>query len=344
MSKVQNVKRVFVTGVAGFIGSATALNLARQGIDVVGVDNLNSYYSPRLKKHRLSTLEEYSCFKFHEIDICNFDSLSHLILQANPDVIIHLAAQAGVRYSLENPHAYVDSNITGFLNVLQSIRALRSNNSNFTHLVYASSSSVYGGNQDIPYSITQRCDHPVSFYAATKKANELMAEAYAASMEITSIGLRFFTVYGPSGRPDMAYFKFAKLMHEGLPIHIYNNGDMWRDFTYIDDAVNGVISAVNAYPMISGRAARHMVYNIGNSQPEKLSIFVSLLEEELRRAGSLKGAVFKEYHPLQVGDVLKTYADIEASTNDLGFQPSTSLRIGLSQFAQWFAAHGMSFI
>ncbi|MBD8637308.1 NAD-dependent epimerase [Stenotrophomonas sp. CFBP 13725] len=317
--------KILVTGAAGFIGFHSSLRLLEAGHEVVGIDNLNDYYDTRLKVRRLAQLEERQTFLFLKLDLADRDGMARLFEANSFDVVLHLGAQAGVRYSIDNPFAYVDSNLTGTLTVLEGCRHHR-----IGHLVYASSSSVYGGNTKQPFSIEDRVDDPVSLYAATKRSNELMCQTYAHLYRTRITGLRFFTVYGPWGRPDMAYFKFAEAITEGRPIDVYNNGDMLRDFTYIDDIVDGITSLIEAPAPGESDVTPHRVYNLGNNQPEKLMDMISLLEERLG-----KSAV-KNFLPMQAGDVHSTYADIEASARDLGFSPKTSLADGLTHFAKWY--------
>jgi UDP-glucuronate 4-epimerase len=311
--------KVLVTGAAGFIGSHVAARLLVNGHAVTGLDNLNSYYDPQLKHARLDQLQSVSRFEFLCLDIANRSAMESLFAREEFDLVIHLAAQAGVRYSVENPHAYTESNITGFLNILEGCRRSR-----IGHLIYASSSSVYGGNTKTPFAVEDRVDHPVSLYAATKKANELMAHSYTHLFGIPTTGLRFFTVYGPWGRPDMAPFKFAKAILSGDPIEIYNYGRMKRDFTYIDDIVEGVIR-VAAKP-----AAGYRLFNIGSSAPVELMDFVSELESALGKQAR------KKFLPMQAGDVVATYADVEQLESFTGYRPSTPLRAGVASFARWY--------
>jgi UDP-glucuronate 4-epimerase len=318
--------RVLVTGAAGFIGYHVAARMIADGCEVLGIDNLNGYYDPRLKRARLEQLRGNSRFEFQQIDITNRAGMEMLFEREEFECVIHLAAQAGVRYSVDNPHVYVESNVTGFLNVLEGCRRGR-----VGQLIYASSSSVYGGNTKVPFAVEDRVDHPVSLYAATKKSNELMAHSYAHLFGIPSTGLRFFTVYGPWGRPDMAPFKFAKAILSGEPIDIYNYGHMERDFTYVDDIVEGVVRV--ARQVSSG----YRLFNIGSSAPVPLLRFVSELE------GAFGKRARKRFLPMQPGDVVATYADVEELANVTGYRPSTSLREGVKQFAGWFLEyHGHS--
>jgi UDP-glucuronate 4-epimerase len=306
--------RVLVTGVAGFIGMHCALRLAARGDEVVGIDNLSPYYSVDLKRDRLKRL----AIEFHELDIAHMPSLSSVFEQTKPTAVLHLAAQAGVRYSLENPAAYVETNLVGFANLLECCRRhpLR-------HLVFASSSSVYGNNPELPWSERQNVDHPVSLYAATKKSNELMAHVYSHLYGLHATGLRYFTVYGPWGRPDMSPMLFARAIMEGKPIQVFNHGDMQRDFTYVDDIVEGTLRVLD-------RAQRYAVYNIGNHQPVALLDYIAAMEAALGKKALL------EMKPMQPGDVKSTYADTTALRQAVGFAPSTPLASGLQRFAAWF--------
>jgi len=318
--------KILVTGAAGFIGFHSAIRLLEAGHQVVGIDNLNDYYDVQLKEARLAILERTAGFSFKRLDLADRAGMSDLFRSDDFQVVLHLGAQAGVRYSLENPFAYIDSNITGTLTVLEGCR-----NSGVSHLVYASSSSVYGSNTKQPYSVDDRVDSPVSLYAATKRADEVMCQAYAHLYGFPITGLRFFTVYGPWGRPDMAYFKFADAIMAGKPIDIYNNGNMERDFTYIDDIVDG-IEVVVCGPLYASDATPHRIYNLGNNRPAQLMDMISVLERKLGRPAK------KNFLPMQAGDVYSTYADIEATQRDLGFTPKTSLEEGLTRFSQWYMA------
>lgn len=331
--------RVLVTGAAGFIGYHTAEHLARRGDEVIGLDNLNSYYDVRLKEARLARLEPFSNFKFIKLDLADRNGVANLFAAEKPERVVHLAAQAGVRYSIENPLAYIDSNITGFANILEGCRA-----ANVTHLVYASSSSVYGGNLSMPFSVDDVVDHPLSLYAATKKSNELMAHTYAHLFRLPVTGLRFFTVYGPWGRPDMALYKFTKAMIAGEPIDIYNNGNHARDFTYIDDIVEGVVRTLDRpaapdpdwnglTPNPATSNAPYRLYNIGNSQPVELMHLIECLEQ------SLGVKAHKNFLPMQQGDVEKTFANIDRLTADTGFKPSTSINEGVTKFVSWYRGY-----
>lgn len=316
---------VLVTGAAGFIGFFLSKDLLDRGMKVIGIDNMNDYYDVSLKEERLSILKEYEKFTFIKMDIKDYDKVENLFIEYKPDVVFNLAAQAGVRYSIENPTAYIQSNIVGFFNILECVR-----NHPVKHLVYASSSSVYGANKKIPFSTDDKVDKPVSLYAATKKSNELMAYSYCKLYGIKATGLRFFTVYGPMGRPDMAYFSFSKKIKDGEAIKIFNNGDMYRDFTYVDDIVSALTRILNNPPVADEDEVYHKVYNIGNNKPEKLMYFIETLEECLGTVAQ------KEYLPMQPGDVYQTYADVTDLIEDFDFKPDTSIKEGLTKFAEWF--------
>lgn len=320
-------KRVFLTGAAGFIGFYVAKALLDKGVEVVGVDNLNDYYDPALKKARLAEIGAHKGFHFHEADIADHEALKKIPGAMDADAIVHLAAQAGVRYSLENPFAYASSNLTGHLSVLELARHAK----NLQRLVYASSSSVYGANEKTPFSESDPVDHPVSLYAATKRADEMMSEAYARLYAIPQIGLRFFTVYGPWGRPDMAYWSFADKIMKGEPIRVFNHGKLERDFTYIDDITEGVV-ATALQPMKPAESAPHRIYNIGNNRPVKLERFIEVLEEAIGEKAE------KIYEDMAPGDVVRTCADISAVAADYGFAPTTSLEEGIPKFIDWFRA------
>jgi UDP-glucuronate 4-epimerase len=320
------VSRYLVTGAAGFIGFHVSRRLMERGDTVVGLDNLNDYYDVSLKEARLKILKSESGFEFQHLELADRDRVPALIEQQKFDVVIHLAAQAGVRYSLENPAAYIDSNLVGFGNILEGCRF-----GDVKHLVYASSSSVYGSNRKIPFAVEDNVDHPISLYAATKKANELMAHTYSHLYQLPTTGLRFFTVYGPWGRPDMALFKFTKAILEGKPIDVYNYGKMRRDFTYIDDIVEGVLRTADLIPAgTDSIAAPYSVYNIGNNKPEELMEMIHLLEQSLGQTAE------KNMLPMQPGDVPETYAEIEALSRDTGFRPETPLALGISRFVEWY--------
>jgi UDP-glucuronate 4-epimerase len=327
---------VLVTGAAGFIGFHVAQRLLSAGRDVVGLDIVNDYYDPRLKEARLDILKRQSNFTFVKLDLANRAATKSLFAEHRFPVVVHLAAQAGVRYSLQNPHAYVDANIEGFINVLEGCR-----HNDCKHLLFASSSSVYGANTKLPFSVRDNVDHPISLYAASKKANELMAHAYSHLYRIPATGLRFFTVYGPWGRPDMAMFIFAKAILDGTPIKLFNHGNMRRDFTYIDDVSETVVRLMDrpphGNPEWSGdkpdpasSAAPWKIYNVGNNRPEELTHVVSLLEKEFGRTAA------KEMLAMQPGDVSATYADVEDLARDIGFRPATRIEDGVGQFAKWY--------
>lgn len=325
MKPLDPSKRYLITGGAGFIGYYLSKALLEKGAEVTGFDNLNDYYEVSLKEDRLSILKEYPKYRFVKGDLADQDAVSALFEDFKPQIVVNLAAQAGVRYSIDNPDAYIQSNIVGFFHVLEACR-----HHPVEHLVFASSSSVYGGNKKVPFSTKDQVDKPVSLYAATKKSNELMAYAYSKLYGIPLTGLRFFTVYGPMGRPDMAYFKFAKKIIAGEPIQIYNHGDMMRDFTYIDDIVEGVENILCNPPGIDDNGAAYKIYNIGNHKPEKLMDYIAVLERCLGREAK------KEYLPMQPGDVYETYADVQDLMEDYGFKPSTTIEEGLGKFAEWF--------
>ena len=339
---------ILVTGAAGFIGSnlVKAIYKRYENPVVVGIDNMNDYYDVRLKEERLRQLEQYPDFTFVQGNIADKDLIDRIFAEFRPQVVVNLAAQAGVRYSITNPGAYIEANLIGFYNILEACRnSYAQYEGGVEHLVYASSSSVYGSNKKIPYSTDDKVDNPVSLYAATKKSNELMAHAYSKLYNIPSTGLRFFTVYGPAGRPDMAYFGFTNKLVKGEKIQIFNFGNCKRDFTYVDDIVEGVIRVMQKAPEKQvGEdglpVPPYAVYNIGNNQPENLLDFVTILQEELLRAGVLPEdydfEAHKELVPMQPGDVPVTYADTSALERDFGFKPSTSLRDGLRAFAQWY--------
>lgn len=341
-------KTILVTGAAGFIGSNLVKRLYQdvKDVKVIGIDNMNDYYDVRLKEYRLEELSQYSSFVFIRGNIADKDLIRETFKTYQPQIVVNLAAQAGVRYSIVNPDAYVESNLIGFYNILEACRhSYDEGNTPVEHLVYASSSSVYGSNKKVPYSTDDKVDHPVSLYAATKKSNELMAHAYAKLYNIPSTGLRFFTVYGPAGRPDMAYFGFTNKLREGKTIQIFNYGNCKRDFTYIDDIVTGVKKVIGKAPdkQIGEDGLPvppYALYNIGNNHPENLLDFVQILSEELVRAGVLPEdydfEAHKELVPMQPGDVPVTYADTSALERDFNFKPSTNLREGLRRFAEWY--------
>lgn len=335
-------KTIFVTGSSGFIGSNLCKRLLNdfKDIKVVGLDNMNDYYDVEIKKERLSELEKFNNYIFIKGNLADKKLVMNIFDEYRPNIVVNLAAQAGVRYSIANPDSYIESNLIGFFNILEGCR-----NYEVEHLVYASSSSVYGSNKKVPYSTEDKVDNPVSLYAATKKSNELMAHSYSKLYNIPSTGLRFFTVYGPAGRPDMAYFGFTNKLVNGETIKIFNYGNCKRDFTYIDDVVEGIVRVIQKAPdKINGEDGLpippYKVYNIGNNKPENLLEFVTILQEELIRAGVLpKNYDFeshKELVPMQPGDVPVTFADTTPLERDFGFKPSTSLREGLRKFAEWY--------
>ncbi|OQY55307.1 MAG: capsular biosynthesis protein CpsI [Desulfobacteraceae bacterium 4572_88] len=332
-------KTALITGAAGFIGFHLSKRLLENGYHVTGIDNLNDYYDVSLKEARLEQLRSNPNFSFSKTDLSDKDGLDKLFQATRFDVVMNLAAQAGVRYSLENPNAYVDSNLVGFVNILECCR-----HNGVKHLVFASSSSVYGANTKMPFSIHHNVDHPVSLYAASKKANELMAHTYSHLYDLPCTGLRFFTVYGPWGRPDMALFLFTKAILEGKPIKVFNHGKMQRDFTYVDDIVEGVVRVMGRIPdpnpEWSGDTpdpgtsyARYKVYNIGNNQPVELTDFISVIEKNLGKTAE------KEYLDLQPGDVPATYADVDDLIRDVGFKPATSIETGIANFISWYKSY-----
>ena len=328
--------KILVTGAAGFIGFHLAQVLLRRGDEVVGLDNLNPYYDVSLKEARLRRLQEQPAFRFVRLDLADRSAMAELFASEKFERVVNLAAQAGVRYSLQNPHAYVDSNLVGFLNILEGCR-----HNDVEHLVYASSSSVYGANTRMPFSVHDNVDHPVSLYAASKKANELMAHTYAHLYGLPVTGLRFFTVYGPWGRPDMALFLFTRAILEGRPIDVFNHGHMRRDFTFIDDIVEGVVRTLDHaaapnpqwhgdYPDPGTSAAPYRLYNIGNNNPVELLYLIEVLENALGRKAE------KNYLPMQPGDVPATYADVDDLSRDVGFRPATSIEEGVARFVAWY--------
>jgi UDP-glucuronate 4-epimerase len=330
--------KILVTGAAGFIGFHTCIKLVNQGHEVYGIDNINDYYDPQLKFDRLNELgfneaesklfknevqsAKFNSLRFSRIDLVDHESIDNLFKQEQFEVVCNLAAQAGVRYSIENPKAYIDSNISGFLNILEGCR-----NHKVKHLVYASSSSVYGENKKVPFETTDNVDHPISLYAATKKSNELMAHTYGHLYGFKTTGLRFFTVYGPWGRPDMAYYLFAEAISNSQPIKVFNNGEMERDFTYIDDIVNGVTKIIEKN--IDSRE-HYKIYNIGNNKTESLQNFITVIEQAMGKKA------IKEMYPMQQGDVPRTFADIDKLIDDIGYKPSTSINNGLEKFINWY--------
>jgi UDP-glucuronate 4-epimerase len=331
--------RFLVTGAAGFIGYHTAKALLDRGDEVIGLDNLNSYYDVKLKEARLRRLEGRNGFKFHKLDLADRSGVESLFVEERPARVIHLAAQAGVRYSLENPHTYIDSNIVGTLHILEGCR-----HTGVEHLVLASSSSVYGANTAMPFNVHQNVDHPLSLYGASKKANELMAHSYAHLYRLPVTALRFFTVYGPWGRPDMALFLFTRKILSGEPIDVFNNGNHARDFTYIDDIVEGVLRSADKvaepdgswsgdYPDPATSAAPYRVYNIGNNNPVELMQFIACIEKAVGREAK------KNFLPIQPGDVPKTYANVDALVDDVGFKPSTPIEVGIPRFVEWYRSY-----
>jgi UDP-glucuronate 4-epimerase len=326
-----------VTGAAGFIGFHTSLRLLARGEAVIGLDNVNDYYDPALKRARLAELAKHEGFRFLEVDFADHAALTRALEGADFDGIVHLGAQAGVRYSIENPHAYVQSNLVGHLNMLEVARHRRSR-----HFVYASSSSVYGGNETLPFRVEDRVDHPLSLYAATKKADELISETYAHLYRLPQTGLRFFTVYGPWGRPDMAMWIFTKAIFAGEPINVFGEGNMRRDFTYVDDIVTGVVACLDNPPpddggeKAGGSRGPHRLYNIGNHRSEELTRMIDLIEEACGRKAE------RRLLDMQPGDVRDTYADISAIQRDLGFQPTTAIDAGIPRFVDWYRRyHGL---
>lgn len=336
------MKTYFITGVAGFIGSNLAKRILNEekNVQIIGLDNMNDYYDVKLKEYRLKELQQCSNFKFIKGNLADKECVENIFKEFKPEIVVNLAAQAGVRYSITNPDAYIESNLIGFYNILECCR-----NYPVEHLVYASSSSVYGGNKKVPFSTDDKVDNPVSLYAATKKSNELLAHSYSKLYNIPSTGLRFFTVYGPAGRPDMAYFGFTNKLLAGEKIKIFNYGNCKRDFTYVDDIVEGIVRVMKKAPEKKNGEdglpiPPYKVYNIGNSNPENLLDFVNILQEELIRAGVLPRdydfEVHKELVPMQPGDVPITYADTKPLEEEFGFKPHTSLRDGLRKFAEWY--------
>lgn len=332
-------KLILITGSAGFIGSFLSKRLLSYGSKIIGVDNLNDYYEVSLKESRLKRLEQFDDFTFIKEDLSNKEAIEEIFEKYKPDVVINLAAQAGVRYSLENPDVYIQSNIVGFHNILEACRHYP-----VEHLIYASSSSVYGANKKVPFEETDFVDHPVSLYAATKKSNELMAHTYSHLFGIPATGLRFFTVYGPMGRPDMAYFTFVNKYFKGEPIRIFNNGDfendLYRDFTYIDDIVEGIVRLIDYPPKKEeNNGVAHKVYNIGNNKPEKLMTFIHILENALSNSLGRPVKFEKIYEPMKPGDVPKTYASTDELYKAVGFKPSTPLEVGLQKFTDWYVEY-----
>ncbi len=333
------MRKILVTGAAGFIGFHLAKRLLGLGDSILAIDNLNDYYDVNLKKNRLKILEETGNFHFRLIDLANREAMEKLFLNNSFDIVVNLAAQAGVRYSIENPRAYIDSNLVGFANILEGCR-----NSGVKHLVFASSSSVYGANTQMPFSVHHNVDHPVSLYAATKKSNELMAHTYANLYDLPCTGLRFFTVYGPWGRPDMALFLFTKAILKGKTIDVFNHGKMRRDFTYIDDIVEGVMRTMERIPQRNpewssdtpdpgSSFAPYKIYNIGNNNPIELMHFIEMLEKCLGKKAEMN------FLPLQPGDVPATYADVDDLTRDVGFKPDTPIEVGIERFVEWYRGY-----
>lgn len=328
--------RILVTGAAGFIGFHLSKRLVADGYEVVGIDNINDYYEVTLKESRLEILKGLKNFTFHKIDLTDKAGIDKLFAESKFDYVVNLAAQAGVRYSITNPYAYIESNITGFLNILEACR-----HNPVKHLVYASSSSVYGANRKMPFSVHDNVDHPLALYAATKKSNELMAHAYSNLYQVPTTGLRFFTVYGPYGRPDMALFLFTKAILEGKPIDVFNHGKMKRDFTFVEDIVEGIVRLVPNAPKPNAEwsgmkpdpassFAPYKIYNIGNNKPVELMRYIEVLEEKLGRKA------IKNFLPMQDGDVPETYADVNDLMNDVGFKPDTSIEDGIEKFVTWY--------
>lgn len=325
MESFDTNKKILITGAAGFIGYHLAKRLLSLGVQVAGLDNMNAYYNVQLKKDRLARLELYPAFSFTQGDLADGETVNRIFEEFRPDIVVNLAAQAGVRYSIDHPREYIDSNIIGFFNILEACRHYQPE-----HLLFASSSSVYGNQKKTPFATTDNVDHPISLYAATKKSDELMAYTYCHLYGIPATGLRFFTVYGPFGRPDMAYFKFTNKIMKREPITIFNQGDMYRDFTYVDDIVTGIQNMLCCPPKPNGEGDRYKIYNIGNNHPEKLMTFIETLEKALGKTAE------KEYMPMQPGDVYQTYADVSELEKDFGFRPSTSIAEGLGKFARWY--------
>ncbi len=328
MNPLDTSKVYLITGGAGFIGFHLSKSLLAKGARVIGFDNLNDYYDVQLKKDRLAVLKEYGDYTFIKGDLSDRSDVFRLFQEYAPQVVVNLGAQAGVRYSIDNPTAYMQSNMMGFFHILEGCRYFP-----VEHLVYASSSSVYGGNEKVPFSTEDKVDGPVSLYAATKKSNELMAHAYSKLYHIPATGLRFFTVYGPYGRPDMAYYKFTQKILAGEPIQVYNRGDMYRDFTYIDDIVKGVENILCNPPVQNAQGVSYKLYNIGNNKPEKLMDYIETLEKCLGRTAK------KEYLPMQPGDVYQTYADVTDLMRDYDFKPDTTIEEGLTKFVEWYLAY-----
>lgn len=334
--KININKKYLITGVAGFIGTSLAKQLLHEGCCVIGIDNLNDYYDVSLKQSRLKLLENQEGFTFIKGDISSKEVVESVFKKYKPEIVVNLAAQAGVRYSIENPDVYIQSNIIGFFNILEACRYYP-----VDHLIYASSSSVYGANKKVPFEESDIVDKPVSLYASTKKSNELMAHTYSHLYKIPATGLRFFTVYGPMGRPDMAYFSFTNKYFNGEPIKIFNNGDfendLYRDFTYIDDIVEGMVRLLNNPP--KNEEVQHKVFNIGNNKPEKLMVFIKALEQALANALGRNVEFKKVFEPMKPGDVPATYASTELLHKAIGFKPQTPIEEGLQKFANWYVQY-----
>lgn len=325
MNQLDLSKTYLITGGAGFIGFHLSKSLLEKGAQVIGFDNLNDYYEVSLKEARLAILQQYGSYRFIKGDLADNADVFRIFQEYHPQIVVNLGAQAGVRYSIDNPEAYMQSNMMGFFHILEACRYFP-----VEHLVYASSSSVYGGNEKVPFSTQDKVDEPVSLYAATKKSNELMAHVYSKLYSIPTTGLRFFTVYGPFGRPDMAYFKFTNKILAGEPIQIYNNGDMYRDFTYVDDIVKGIECMLCTPPKPNSKGVQYKLYNIGNNKPEKLMDFIETLESCLGCTAK------KEFLPMQPGDVYQTYADVSELMQDFAFKPDTPIKEGLGKFVAWY--------
>ncbi len=328
MPYIDKNKKILITGAVGFIGFHLSGKLLEQGVEVIGIDNMNAYYDVSLKEARLAILKEHENFHFTQGNIADQELVMRLMESCRPDIVVNLAAQAGVRYSIENPDVYIESNIQGFFNILEGCRRYP-----VEHLLYASSSSVYGNQDKTPFSTEDPVDKPISLYAATKKSNELMAYTYSHLYQIPATGLRFFTVYGPFGRPDMAYFSFTEKIVKGETIKIFNNGDMYRDFTYVDDIVKGIENMLCHPPAEDEAGDRHKIYNIGNNKPEKLMYFIEILEKTIGKEAK------KELLPMQPGDVYQTYADVEDLIRDFDFRPETGIEEGLERFIEWYKTY-----
>ena len=322
---MSKLTQYIITGAAGFIGFHLAKSLLEKGENIIGIDNLNDYYDVNLKLARLDILLSYPNFNFIRTDVSDANELNSIFAEYRPQIVINLAAQAGVRYSIENPQAYIDSNVVGFFNILEACRHYP-----VEHLIYASSSSVYGNQQKTPFSTADNVDNPISLYAATKKTNELMAHTYSHLYNIATTGLRFFTVYGPYGRPDMAYFGFTGKIVRGETIKVFNNGDMLRDFTYIDDIITGIENIIHKQPQKDSKGLPYKVYNIGNNKPVRLMDFIETIEQALGMVAN------KEYLPMQPGDVYQTFADVEELQRDFGFKPDTTIDVGIKKFVEWY--------